>query len=96
MQVLNVVAHRDSLQVAKELFHRTWHITTRTEVRTGPESVAWRICADLEGDGQLPRTIVAGGVCNNVPEAHEAMRQRFAQWTLTGPEAMLTLGRAGW
>jgi hypothetical protein len=54
------------------------------------------ICADLAGAGQIPRDIVAGGVCNNEPEAREAMRQRYELWTLSGPSAMRVLGRSSW
>jgi hypothetical protein len=96
MKILNVFARQNSLQVARELFHRTWHMPTRSATRIGPESVSWVICADLYGKGSIPRQIVAGGVCNNEPEAHEAMRQHFELWTLTGPSAMQVLGRASW
>jgi hypothetical protein len=96
MKVLNVFSPRNSLQVAKELFHRTWSVPTRTILREGPESVTWVIYADLHNEGVIPRALVAGGVCNNEPEAREAMRQRFELWTLTGPTAMRVLGRAGW
>jgi hypothetical protein len=96
MKILNVMARQNSLQVARELFHRTWHLPTRSIMRRDPESVSWVICTNLAGDGGIPRQIVAGGVCNNEPEAHEAMRQHFELWTLTGPTAMRVLGRAGW
>jgi D-aminopeptidase len=96
MKTLNLISHQNTLQVARELFHRTWKIVTRTIVRSGPESVTWAIYADLEGHGGIPVALVAGGVCNNEPEAHEAMRQHFELWTVTGPTAMLVLGRAGW
>jgi len=96
MKMLDVFARKSSAQVAKELFMRTWGVPTRTVLRNGPESVSWIICADLSGAGELPRNIVAGGVCNNEPEAREAMRQRFELWTLTGPTAMQVLGRSSW
>lgn len=96
MKILNVFARQSSLQVARELFQRVWHLPTRSILRTGPESVTWAIYADLDGRGRIPATLVAGGVCNNEPEAREAMRQKFALWTVTGPTAMQALGRAGW
>jgi hypothetical protein len=96
MNTLNVCARKSTAQVARELFHRAWHVATRTVLRNGPESVTWAIYADLDGHGIIPWALVAGGVCNNEPEANEAMRQRFELWTLTGPTAMRVLGRAGW
>jgi len=96
MKILNVFARKNSAQVARELFYATWKVVTRSVLRNGPESVSWVICADLAGTGELPRSIVAGGVCNNEPEAREAMRQRYELWTLTGPTAMRVLGRASW
>jgi hypothetical protein len=96
MKLLNVFARQSSVQVARELFHRTWHVVTRSILRSGPASVSWVICADLAGSGQIPRDIVAGGVCNNEPEAREAMRQRYELWILSGPSAMRVLGRSSW
>ena len=96
MKLLNVFSPRSSVQVAAELFYQTWHVATLREIRHGAESVTWRICADVAGDGQIPTAIVAGGVCNNAPEAREAMRQHYELWTVTGPAAMRVLGRASW
>jgi hypothetical protein len=96
MKLLNCFAPVSSVQRAKELFHRTWKITTRSILRNGPRSVSWIVCADLDGTGELPRNIVAAGVCDTEAQAREAMRQRFELWTLTGPTAMRVLGRSGW
>jgi hypothetical protein len=93
---INIIARQSTVQVARELFHRTWHIATRSIVRNGPESVSWAIYADLKGDGQIPRALVAGGVCNNEPEAHEAMRKKYELWTVTGMAELEPVTRAGW
>jgi hypothetical protein len=94
--MLDVFTRKSPLQAAKELFHRTWKITTRTIVRNGPRSVSWVICADLAGTGQLPDTIVAGGVCDTEPQARAAITRRYEHWNAEGPSAMRVIGRWCW
>ena len=97
MKLWNLLNPRkSSAQVACELFFATWHVCTRSVLRHGSESVSWIICADVDGSGELPRNIVAGGVCDNEPQAREAMRRHYELWTLSGPTAMRVLGRASW
>jgi hypothetical protein len=96
MKLLNVFAPKSPMQASAELFHRTWKICTRTVLRNGPRSVSWVIYADLDDTGELPRSIVAGGICDTEAQARAAMRRHFELWTLTGPTAMQVLGRAGW
>ena len=96
MLLINGFAPQNATQAAKELFFRTWKIATRSVLRTGPKSVSWIVCADLDGTGELAQDIVAGGVCDTAAQAREAMRQHFELWTVTGPTAMRVLGRSCW
>ena len=96
MKLLNVFAVKSAARAACERFYRVRRIGTRSLLHFGPRSVSWTICADLDGAGELPRSIVAGGVCETEAQAREAMRQRYELWTLSGPAAMRVLGRAGW
>jgi hypothetical protein len=96
MKMLNVFAPKSAFLAARERFYRVRQICTRSLLTYSPRSVTWTIRADLDGTGELPRTIVAGGVCETRAQAREAMRQRFELWTLNGPTAMRVLGRASW
>jgi len=96
MNLLNVCAAKSAARAACERFYRVRQIATRSILTHGPRSVTWTICADLDGTGELPRNIVAAGVCDTEAQAREAMRQRYELWTLSGPAAMRVLGRAGW
>jgi hypothetical protein len=89
MKMLNVFAPKSAFLAARERFYRVRQICTRS-------LLTWVTCADLDGTGELPRTIVAGGVSETRAQAREAMRQRFELWTLNGPTAMRVLGRASW
>lgn len=96
MKLLNVFTTKPAARAACERFYRVHRIGPRSLLHFGPRSVTWTICADLDGTGELPRSIVAGGVCESEGQAREAMRQRYELWTLNGPTAMRVLGRAGW
>lgn len=96
MKLLNVFAAKSAARAACERFYRVRQIATRSLLHFGPRPVTWTICADLAGTGELPRTIVGGGVCETEAQVREAMRQRYELWTLSGPAAMRVLGRASW
>lgn len=96
MKMLDVFARPTPLQAAKELFFQTWRVATRTVLRNGPHTASWIICADLDGSGELPRTIVAAGVCDTEGQARRAMRRHYERWILTGTTGMSVGGRASW
>ena len=94
MKILDVFGVKDVAQRARDLFYRTWHVCTRTVVRTGPRSVSWVVFADLDGSGKIPTQRVAAGVCSTRAQADAAMARWFRLWTIAGPAGMV--GRAGW
>lgn len=94
MKILSMFRPKNPVQFARVMFHTVWHVPTRTIIRVDQRSVSWAIYADLEGTGQIPARLVAGGVADNRKQADYAIERTFNLWTIQGPAGMV--GRAGW